>query len=63
MKAADYIHNQCMMRIWAISRQIRPKKKKKRKNNGWVSGLRPLSRILNTRKHNVSETGSVSVYR
>jgi hypothetical protein len=26
----------------------------------WVSGLRPLSEILNIRKHNVSETGSAS---
>jgi hypothetical protein len=31
--------------------------------NYWVSGLCPSSRILNTRKHNVSETGSVSVLR
>jgi hypothetical protein len=29
--------------------------------NYWVSGLCPLSGILNTRKHNVSETGPVSV--
>jgi hypothetical protein len=29
----------------------------------WVSGLGPSSGILNTRKHNVSETGSVSVLR
>jgi hypothetical protein len=28
--------------------------------NHWVSGLCPLSGILNTRTHNVSETGSVS---
>jgi hypothetical protein len=27
----------------------------------WVSGLCPLSRILNTRKHDVLETASVSV--
>jgi hypothetical protein len=31
--------------------------------NYWVSGLCPSSGILNTRKHNVSETGSVSVLR
>jgi hypothetical protein len=31
--------------------------------NRWVSGLYPLSIILNTKKHNVSETGSVSVLR
>jgi hypothetical protein len=29
----------------------------------WVFGLFPLSSILETRKHNVSETGSVSVLR
>jgi hypothetical protein len=29
--------------------------------NYWVSGLCPSSEILNTRKHKVSETGSVSV--
>jgi hypothetical protein len=29
----------------------------------WVSGLCPSSRILNTRNHNVSETGSVSIDR
>jgi hypothetical protein len=29
----------------------------------WVSGLCSLSGIQNTRKHNVSETGSVSVIR
>jgi hypothetical protein len=28
-----------------------------------VCGLRPSSGILDTRKHNVSETGSVSVFR
>jgi hypothetical protein len=27
----------------------------------WVSGLCPVSRILNNGKHNISETGSVSV--
>jgi hypothetical protein len=31
--------------------------------NKWVSGLCPSTGILNTRKHNVSETGSVSVHR
>jgi hypothetical protein len=31
--------------------------------NYWVFGLCPLSSILKTRKHNVSETGSVSVLR
>jgi hypothetical protein len=31
--------------------------------NYWVSGLCPSSRIQNTRKHNVSETGFVSVLR
>jgi hypothetical protein len=29
--------------------------------NDWVSGLLPSSRILNTRKYNVSETGSISI--
>jgi hypothetical protein len=29
----------------------------------WVSGLVPSSWILNTRKHNVSETGSISFFR
>jgi hypothetical protein len=29
----------------------------------WVSGLCPSSGIQNTRKHNVSETGFVSVLR
>jgi hypothetical protein len=29
----------------------------------WVSGICPLSGILNTGKHNVSETGSVSFIR
>jgi hypothetical protein len=29
--------------------------------NDWLSGLLPSSGILNTRKFNVSETGSVSV--
>jgi hypothetical protein len=29
--------------------------------NYWVYGLFPLSGILGTRKHDVSETGSVSV--
>jgi hypothetical protein len=29
--------------------------------NYWVSGLYSSSGILNTRKHNVSEAGSVSV--
>jgi hypothetical protein len=32
-----------------------------RNQNHWASGLCPLSEILNTRKHNVSETGYVSV--
>jgi hypothetical protein len=31
--------------------------------NYWVSGLCPSSGILNTRKHNVSETGSVSIMK
>jgi hypothetical protein len=31
--------------------------------NYWVSGLCPSSGILNTRKHNVSKTGSISVLR
>jgi hypothetical protein len=31
--------------------------------NYWVFGLSPLSGILGTRKHDVSETGSVSVLR
>jgi hypothetical protein len=31
--------------------------------NYWVLGLSPLSSILETRKHNISETGSVSVLR
>jgi hypothetical protein len=31
--------------------------------NYWVFGLRPSSGILETRKHNVSETGFVSVLR
>jgi hypothetical protein len=31
--------------------------------NYWVFGLRLSSGILETRKHNVSETGSVSVLR
>jgi hypothetical protein len=31
--------------------------------NHWVSGLCPSSGILNSREHNVSETGSVSVLR
>jgi hypothetical protein len=31
--------------------------------NYWISGLCPSSGILNTRKHNVSEIGSVSVLR
>jgi hypothetical protein len=29
--------------------------------NHWVFGLCPLSGILESRKHNISETGSVSV--
>jgi hypothetical protein len=29
----------------------------------WVFGLRPSSDILETRKHNVSENGSVSLLR
>jgi hypothetical protein len=31
--------------------------------NYWVSGPNPPPGILNTRKHNVSETGTVSVLR
>jgi hypothetical protein len=31
--------------------------------NYWVLGLFPASSILETRKHNVSKTGSVSVLR
>jgi hypothetical protein len=31
--------------------------------NYWISGLCPSSGILKTKKHNVSETGSVSVLR
>jgi hypothetical protein len=31
--------------------------------NHWVYGIRPASGILNTRKHNVSEAGSVSLLR
>jgi hypothetical protein len=31
--------------------------------NYWIFGLCPSSGILETRKHNVSETGSVSVLR
>jgi hypothetical protein len=31
--------------------------------NDWVFGLCPLSRILNIRKHDLSETGSVSIHR
>jgi hypothetical protein len=31
--------------------------------NYWGSGLCPLSGILKTRKHSVSETGSVSILR
>jgi hypothetical protein len=31
--------------------------------NFWVYGLCPLSEILNTRRHDVSEIGSVSVLR
>jgi hypothetical protein len=31
--------------------------------NYWVFGLSPSSGIIETRKHDVSETGSVSVFR
>jgi hypothetical protein len=31
--------------------------------NYWVFGLRQSSRILKTKEHNVSETGSASVLR
>jgi hypothetical protein len=31
--------------------------------NHWVSGLCPSSEILNTRKHTVSEIGSISIFR
>jgi hypothetical protein len=31
--------------------------------NYWVFGLFPLSGILETRKHDVSKTGSVSILR
>jgi hypothetical protein len=31
--------------------------------NYWISGLCPLSRILNIRKHNVSETDPVKPLR
>jgi hypothetical protein len=31
--------------------------------NCWVSGLSPSSGVLNTRRHNVTETGSASVLR
>jgi hypothetical protein len=31
--------------------------------NYWIFGLFPLSRILGNRKHDVSETGSVSIFR
>jgi hypothetical protein len=30
--------------------------------NYWISGLCPLPGILNTRKHNVSETGSMDLF-
>jgi hypothetical protein len=33
------------------------------KQDHWVSGLCPWSGILNTRKHNVSKAGSVSILR
>jgi hypothetical protein len=44
-------------RIWRILTMVYDTQ------NYWVSGLRPSSGILNTRKHNVSETGSVSILR
>jgi hypothetical protein len=31
--------------------------------NYWMSGLCPSSEILNNREHNISEIGSVSVFR
>jgi hypothetical protein len=31
--------------------------------NHWLSGLGPSSGIVNARKHNASETGSISVLR
>jgi hypothetical protein len=31
--------------------------------NYWVLGLCPSSGVLETRKHNVSETGSISILR
>jgi hypothetical protein len=31
--------------------------------NHWIPGLCPSSGILNTRKHNVSETASVAILR
>jgi hypothetical protein len=31
--------------------------------NSWATGLCPPSRIQNTRKHNILETGSVSILR
>jgi hypothetical protein len=31
--------------------------------NYWISGLCPMSGILNTRKHDIPETGSVSIFR
>jgi hypothetical protein len=31
--------------------------------NHWVSGLFPLSGILNTKKHDISETLSVVIFR
>jgi hypothetical protein len=34
-----------------------------RTQNYWGPGLRPSTGILNTRKYNVSETGSVSILR
>jgi hypothetical protein len=51
-----YTQNICMYSIYLFQYNII-----RYTQNYWVFGLCPSSVILETRKHNVSETGSVSV--
>jgi hypothetical protein len=53
LSACSYVESQKILTM-VLTRTIQ---------NHWVSGLRLHSGIINTRKHNVSETGSVSVFR
>jgi hypothetical protein len=60
----DGIFTKRLKEIWISRKELTGRELQNEElHDYWVSGLCPSSGILNTREHNVSETGSVSFLR